>query len=255
MGKRGDNPVVEGGAIHESPLRQEIDHMLEIKNLDVSYGHAKVLHDVSFGIEKGQMAFFTGRNGAGKTTLLKTIIGLLQPQKGSITYQGKEIAGAPPEDLYSRGMRFVGQEKKVFGNLTVRENIEIAAFAGKEPVNQALDKVVALYPKLKNFFHIKAGQLSGGQRQILLVGRALVGDPKLLLIDEPTQGLAAVVIDDIGAILKKLKAQVSAVIVEQNLAMVKYLADRVYILKEGKVAREIVEKSEIADTQGMEEYL
>ena len=229
--------------------------MLEIKNLDVSYGHARVLHDVSFRIDEGEMGFFIGRNGAGKTTLLKTIMGLLKPQKGSIYYQDKPITGMYPEQLYSRGLRYVGQEKKVFANLTVRENIEIAAFGSQEPMDRALEKVVALYSKLKDLLNIKAGQLSGGQRQILLVGRALVGDPKFLLIDEPTQGLAAVVIEDIGIILKKLKEQVSGVIVEQNLAMVKYLADRVYILKEGKLAREITEKSEIADTQGMEEYL
>jgi ABC-type branched-subunit amino acid transport system ATPase component len=179
----------------------------------------------------------------------------LTPQKGSIHYQGTEITAKSPEKLYPLGLRYVGQEKKVFGNLTVRENIEVAAFGSHESMDRALDKVMALYPKLKNFLHIKAGQLSGGQRQILLVGRALVGDPKFLLIDEPTQGLAAVVIEDIGVILKKLKEQVSAVIVEQNLAMVKYLADRVYILKEGKLAKEIGEKTEIADTQGMEGYL
>jgi ABC-type branched-subunit amino acid transport system ATPase component len=229
--------------------------MLEVKNLDVAYGHAKVLHDVSFQIEKGQMVFFIGRNGAGKTTLLKTVMGLMKPQNGSVTYQGMDITGVSPEKLYLQGLRYVAQEKKVFGNLTVRENIEIAAFASGEPLDKALEKVTAIYPKLKNFFGIKAGQLSGGQRQILLVGRALVGDPKLLLIDEPTQGLAAVVIEDIGSILKSLKDQVSAAIVEQNLAIVKHLADRVYILKEGKLAREIDEGSEIADTQGMEEYL
>ncbi len=229
--------------------------MLEIKNLDVAYGHAKVLHDVSFGIEKGEMGFFIGRNGAGKTTLLKTIMGLMKAQKGSIHYLDQEITGKSPEELYVQGLRYVGQEKKVFSNLTVRENIEVAAYGSHEAMDLALEKVLALYPKLKNFLHIKAGQLSGGQRQILLVGRALVGDPKFLLVDEPTQGLAAVVIEDIGVILKKLKEQVSAVIVEQNLAMVKYLADRVYILKEGKLAKEIREKSEIADTQGMEEYL
>jgi ABC-type branched-subunit amino acid transport system ATPase component len=229
--------------------------MLQVKNLDVAYGHAKVLHDVSFRIEKGEMGFFIGRNGAGKTTLLRTIMGLLNPRKGSVNYQDRDITGSPPEDLYARGLRYVGQEKRVFANLTVRENIEIAAFGSHESLDGALEKVIALYPKLRDLLHIKAGQLSGGQRQILLVGRALVGDPKFLLIDEPTQGLAAVVIEDIGVILKKLKEQVSAAIVEQNLAIVKYLADRVYILKEGKLAREITEKSEIADTQGMEEYL
>jgi ABC-type branched-subunit amino acid transport system ATPase component len=114
---------------------------------------------------------------------------------------------------------------------------------------------MSIYPKLKDFLKTKAGQLSGGQRQILLVGRALVGDPKLLLIDEPTQGLAVIVIEDIVKILSSLKDKVSAVIVEQNLAMVNRLADRVHILKEGKVAREIIDKSEISDTRGLEEYL
>jgi ABC-type branched-subunit amino acid transport system ATPase component len=229
--------------------------MLEIKNLDVAYGYAKVLHGISLEIETGQMAFLIGRNGAGKTTLLKTIIGLLKPQKGSITYQGHEISGLSPEEHYLQGLRYVAQEKKVFGNLTVRENIEIAAYASREPVDRALDKVMSIYPKLKGFLETKAGQLSGGQRQILLVGRALVGDPKLLLIDEPTQGLAAVVIEDIVKILTSLKDTVSAVIVEQNLSMVNRLADRIHILKEGKVAREIMDKSEISDTRGLEEYL
>lgn len=229
--------------------------MLEIKNLDVAYGYAKVLHDISLKIETGQMAFIIGRNGAGKTTLLKTIIGLLKPKKGSITYQGDEISNLSSEELYRKGLRYVAQEKKVFGNLTVRENIEIAAYASQEPIDRALDKVMSIYPKLKGFLETKAGQLSGGQRQILLVGRALVGDPTLLLIDEPTQGLAAVVIEDIVKILTGLRGTVSAVIVEQNLSMVNRLADRIHILKEGKVAREIMDKSEILDTRGLEEYL
>lgn len=229
--------------------------MLAVKNLDVAYGHARVLHDVSFNIEKGQMAFFIGRNGAGKTTLLKTIIGLLSPQGGSIIYRGNEISRFTPEQLYGQGMRYVAQEKKVFGNLTVRENLEIAAYSSREPLDRALEKAIGIYPKLKDFLNIKAGQLSGGQRQILLVGRALIGDSNLLLIDEPTQGLAAIVIEEVSRILSHLKDRVSAVIVEQNLATVKRLADRIYILKEGKVAKEIAEKSEISNTRGLEEYL
>lgn len=229
--------------------------MLEIKNLDVSYGFAKILHDISLNIKTGEMAFLIGRNGAGKTTLLKTIIGLLKPQRGSIAYRGKEISNLSPEELYQQGLRYVGQEKKVFGNLTVQENIEIAAFASGEPIDISIKKITSIYPKIKDFLKIKAGKLSGGQRQILLVGRALVGEPKLLLIDEPTQGLAAIVIEEIVNILTGLKEQVSAVIVEQNLAMVNRLADKIYILKEGKVAREINNKSEISDTKKLEEYL
>lgn len=229
--------------------------MLNISMLDVAYGHAKALHDVSLTIEKGQMAFIIGRNGAGKTTLLKSIIGLLKPVKGSILYQGQEVSGLSPEKLTLQGIRYVAQEKKVFGNLTVRENIEIAAHASREPIDRAIERVTGLYPKLGDFLNIKAGQLSGGQRQILLVGRALVGDPKLLLIDEPTQGLAAIVIEEIERILEGLKDRVSALIVEQNLAMVKRLADRVYILKEGKIAKEIVEQAEISDTRKLEEHV
>ena len=229
--------------------------MLNISMLDVAYGHAKALHDVSLTIEKGQMAFIIGRNGAGKTTLLKSIIGLLKPVKGSILYQGQEVSGLSPEKLTLQGIRYVAQEKKVFGNLTVRENIEIAAHASREPIDRALERVTGLYPKLGDFLNIKAGQLSGGQRQILLVGRALVGDPKLLLIDEPTQGLAAIVIEEIERILEGLKDRVSALIVEQNLAMVKRLADRVYILKDGKIAKEIVEQAEISDTRKLEEHV
>lgn len=229
--------------------------MLEVKNLDVAYGHAKALHDVSLKIEKGQMAFMIGRNGAGKTTFLKTVIGLLKPLKGSITYQGHEISDRPPEELYMEGIRYVAQEKKVFGNLTVRENIEIAAYTSQEPLDRAIEKVAEIYPKLKDFLNTKAGQLSGGQRQILLVGRALVGNPKFLLIDEPTQGLAAIIIEEIRNILRNLKGSVSAVIVEQNLAMVNRLADRIYVLKEGKLVKEIKDMSKISDTRELEEYL
>ena len=229
--------------------------MLDVENIEVAYGHAIALHGVSLKIEKGQMAFMIGRNGAGKTTFLKTVIGLLKPLKGSITYQEHEISGRSPEELYLEGIRYVAQEKKVFGNLTVLENIEIAAHSSSEPLDRAIEKVTEIYPKLKDFLNTKAGQLSGGQRQILLVGRALVGDPNLLLIDEPTQGLAAIVIEEIVNILSGLKDKISAVIVEQNLAMVNRLADRIYVMKEGKLAKEIKDRSEIADIRELEEYL
>lgn len=229
--------------------------MLDVKNIEVAYGHAKALHDVSLSIETGHMAFMIGRNGAGKTTFLKTVIGLLKPLKGSITYQGHEILDQSPEKLYLEGMRYVAQEKRVFSNLTVQENIEIAAHASREPLGLAIEKVISIYPKLKNFLNTKAGQLSGGQRQILLVGRALVGNPKLLLIDEPTQGLAAIVIGEIGNILRGLKDRVSTVIVEQNLAMVYSLADQIYVLKEGKLVKEIKDRSKISDTRELEAYV
>jgi len=229
--------------------------MLDVKEIDVYYGHAKVLHDVSLSVNQGEMTFVIGRNGAGKTTLLKTICGVRAPGKGSITYDGQEIAGVPAEKVARRGIRMVAQDKRVFGSLTVRGNIELAAYAANESVSKSVDKVVSLYPKIKDLLHLKAGSLSGGQREILLIGRALVGEPKLLLIDEPTEGLAVVVIEDIFRILGEMKSRVSAVIVEQNLSIVSRLADRVFIMKEGKIEKTISEKAEIANTRELERYL
>ncbi|MGQ9472653.1 MAG: ABC transporter ATP-binding protein [Candidatus Caldatribacteriaceae bacterium] len=229
--------------------------MLRVVDIDVAYGHAKVLHDVSLELEEGKMLFVVGRNGAGKTTFLKTVIGLLRPLKGHIYFDGGDITGLSPEILYRQGIRYVNQDKKVFSNLTVRENVEIAAFSSGESLSEALDKLLGIYPKMKEFLDLKAGQLSGGQRQILLIGQALVGNPRLLLVDEPTQGLAAIVINEIARILQNLKGKVSAVIVEQNLPLVSRLADVAVVLKEGKVSRVLSNAVEIGNATLLEKAL
>jgi ABC-type branched-subunit amino acid transport system ATPase component len=230
--------------------------LLDVKEIDVAYGRAKVLHEVSLRLSQGEMVFIVGRNGAGKTTLLKTISGLMKPINGAIVFEGNNTQGMSAVKLARNGIRYVAQDKKVFGNLTVRDNIELAAYASGDDLSTAIQKVSSIYPKLNDFMDNKAGGLSGGQREILLIGRALVGDPKLLLIDEPTEGLAAIVIDDILRILKQMKeANVSAIIVEQNLSVVNRLADRVYIMKDGKVIREIADRSEIGDIKELESYL
>ncbi|MGQ9746165.1 MAG: ABC transporter ATP-binding protein [Candidatus Caldatribacteriaceae bacterium] len=229
--------------------------MLRVVDIDVAYGHAKVLHDVSLELEEGKMLFVVGRNGAGKTTFLKTVIGLLRPLKGHIYFDGGDITGLSPEILYRQGIRYVNQDKKVFSNLTVRENVEIAAFSSGESLSEALDKLLGIYPKMKEFLDLKAGQLSGGQGQILLIGQALVGNPRLLLVDEPTQGLAAIVINEIARILQNLKGKVSAVIVEQNLPLVSRLADVAVVLKEGKVSRVLSNAVEIGNATLLEKAL
>jgi ABC-type branched-subunit amino acid transport system ATPase component len=230
--------------------------LLDVIGIDVGYGHAMVLHEVSLKLSKGEMVFVVGRNGAGKTTLLKTISGIMKPAKGSITYEGKDTRGLNAEKLARRGIRFVAQDKKVFSHLTVRDNLQLAAHASGEKMVKAIQKATSIYPDMSKFMDNRAGKLSGGQREILLIGRALVGSPKLLLIDEPTEGLAAIVIKDISRILNRLKAEnVSAIIVEQNLSLVNRLADRIYVMKEGKVIKEIVDKSEMEDTSDLENYL
>jgi ABC-type branched-subunit amino acid transport system ATPase component len=230
--------------------------LLEVNGIHVAYGRARVLHDVSLRLNRGEMVFIVGRNGAGKTTLLKTINGLMKPSEGRITYEGNEINGLSPVKLARRGMRYVAQDKKVFANLTVRGNIELAAHATGEEMPNAISTVTDIYPDMAQFLESKAGGLSGGQREILLIGRAMIGKPKLLLIDEPTEGLAAIVIEDILRILRRMKEEnVSAIIVEQNLSVVSRLADRIYVLKEGKVIRELMERAEIKNTTELEAYL
>jgi ABC-type branched-subunit amino acid transport system ATPase component len=229
--------------------------MLSVKNIDVAYGHAKVLHDISLELAHGEMVFIAGRNGAGKTTFLKSIAGFVKPSQGTIMFYDKNIAGLPPEKVALLGIRYVFQDKRVFSQLTVKENLELAAYPVKEKVSDAIAKVISIYPKIEKFLELRAGSLSGGQRQILLIGRALVGNPKLLLIDEPTEGLAAGTINDILNVLAMMKGKVPMIIVEQNLSVVGMLADKVYIMKEGKFIREVTDKSEMKDKLQLEQCL
>jgi len=229
--------------------------MLSVKNIDVAYGHARVLHDISLELEAGSMVFIAGRNGAGKTTFLKSVAGFMKPVAGTISFLGKDITGMPPEKVALLGIRYVFQDKRVFSNLTVKENLELAAYPVKEKTSRAIEKVMSIYPKMEKFLSLRAGSLSGGQRQILLIGRALVGDPKLLLIDEPTEGLAAGTINDILNVLAMMKGKVSMIIVEQNLSVVGMLAEKVYIMREGKIVQTCAQKEEITDKTRLEQYL
>ena len=229
--------------------------MLEVRNVHVAYGHARVIHGIDLVLMPGEMVFIVGRNGAGKTTLLKTIAGLMKPVKGDIRFEGRSMAGEPPERLARCGFRFVAQDKKVFSSLSVRANIALAAHGAGTSLEKAWAQAVQLYPKLDEFRDLPAGRLSGGQREILLIGRALIGTPRLLLVDEPTEGLAAIVIEDIFKILNGMRHTLSFIIVEQNLSVVSRLADRIYVMKEGQLIREITDRNDIADTALLETYL
>jgi len=229
--------------------------LLEVREIDVSYGRAQALHQISIAVADGERVFMVGRNGAGKTTLLKTVAGFLAPSRGSIQFAGREIAGLPAEEVARGGIRYVFQDKRVFTKLTVRENIEIAAHAARMKLAEAIERVVEIYPKMTRFLDSPAGGLSGGQRQLLLLGRALLGQPRLLLIDEPTEGLSAGAIDEVFEVLEKSKGRVAMVIVEQNLSVVRQLADRVYAIKEGRVCSEFRDMAAIADPTVLEQVL
>jgi len=229
--------------------------LLSVENLDVHYGPAQVLHGVSLNLQEGELVCVVGRNGAGKTTLLRTIGGFMRPAGGAVRFRGKRIDGLPLEDVALMGIRYVYQDKRVFGDLTVRENIELAAYPTNQSLNEAIAKVVAIHPKMESLLDSKAKGLSGGERQILLIGRALIGSPQLLLVDEPTEGLAAIIIGEIIDILLKMKNKVTMVVVEQNLATVARLADRLYVMKEGFFSREIFDKEIIENPSCYEEEL
>jgi ABC-type branched-subunit amino acid transport system ATPase component len=229
--------------------------LLTVDGVDVHYGSAQVLHEVSIHVGEGELVCIVGRNGAGKTTLLKTIAGFIKPTEGSVTFEGQRTNGVRPDRIALKGNKYVFQDKRVFGDLTVRENIQLAAYPLKANMDESITRLLSISEKMKIYLDSKAKGLSGGERQMLLIGRALVGNPKLLLIDEPTEGLAAKVIGDISRILTKMKHKVSMTVVEQNLAIVSQLADRVYIMKEGNVLEEITDRRLINDQSYIESLL
>jgi ABC-type branched-subunit amino acid transport system ATPase component len=209
------------------------------------------LFDVSLEIDAGEVVVVVGRNGAGKTTLFRTIAGFLNQDKGSIFFKGEDVGNLPAYEVAIRGLKYIQQDKHVFADLTVRENLELGSYATKD---YDWDRVLDHFPKLKTIMDRKGGNLSGGERQMLLMAQSLLGKPELVLMDEPTEGLAPHVIDDLKGTFKKLREQTTMVIIEQNLPLTAEIADRVYAMKEGKMVAEITEKQEI---QGLtfEKYL
>jgi len=227
------------------------EKMLSVKNLNVSYQALHVLFDVSIEIDAGEVVVVVGRNGAGKTTLFRTIAGFLNQDKGSIYFKGEDVGNLPAYEVAVRGLKYIQQDKHVFADLTVRENLELGSYATKD---YDWDRVLDYFPKLKTIMDRKGGNLSGGERQMLLISQSLLGKPELVLMDEPTEGLAPHVIDDLKGTFKKLREQTTMVIIEQNLPLTAEVADRVYAMKEGKMVAEITEKQEIQELT-FEKYL
>ena len=229
----------------------ENNRVLEVKDLSVSYQKLRVVFDVSIEISAGEVVVVVGRNGAGKTTLFRTICGFLKQDKGTILFKGENIGALPPYEVALKGLKYIQQDKHVFADLTVRENLELGSYATKD---YEWDRVLEHFPKLRTLMDRKGGNLSGGERQMLLMAQSLLGKPDLVLMDEPTEGLAPHVIDDLRAVFKKIREQTTLVIIEQNLPLTAEVADRVYAMKEGKIVAEIVNKQEIKDLK-FEKYL
>jgi branched-chain amino acid transport system ATP-binding protein len=208
---------------------------LAVDGVDAFYGESHVLHSVSLRVAEGRVLALLGRNGAGKTTCMNTVIGWLRPRRGRVLLFGEPIERLSPEAISRKGVGLVPQGRRVFPTLTVRENLRVAFQKGSGV--WILERVFELFPRLKERAEQHAGTLSGGEQQMLAIGRALMGNPRLLLMDEPSEGLAPLIVAEVGRTIAKLKAQgQSIMLVEQNVKMALELADEAAILNTGRVA-------------------
>lgn len=222
--------------------KMENEKILRVKDLSVSYQKLRVVFDVSLDVRPGEVVVIVGRNGAGKTTLFRTISGFLKKDKGTIQFKGREIGDLWAYEVALMGLKYIQQDKHVFSDLTVRENLELGSYATRD---HNWEPVLDHFPKLRTLMDRKGGNLSGGEKQMLLIAMALLGKPSLVLMDEPTEGLAPHVVNEMKDSIKRIRNETTLMIIEQNLPLTAEVADRVYAMKEGKIVAEVVDREEI----------
>ncbi len=210
--------------------------MFEIRGLSVNYGGIEAVRDISFSVEEGTIVTLIGANGAGKSTTLRTIAGLVKPRSGKIEFMGEDITGKDPAYIVGRGITMVPEGRKIFPDLTVLENLRIGAYLRKDNIEGDLDWVFSLFPRLKERSWQYGGTLSGGEQQMLAVGRALMSRPKMIMMDEPSLGLAPLIVRDIFSIMREInKEGVTILLVEQNANMALQVADMGYVMETGVI--------------------
>jgi branched-chain amino acid transport system ATP-binding protein len=232
--------------------------MLEVEQLDVAYGDLQVLWDVNLEVERGKMVALVGPNGAGKTTLLKTIAGLMRPQRGAIRFKGHCIEAQAAHEIVNLGIALVPEWKGVFYSLNVLENLQLGAFPGRarEKKAESLARVLQIFPRLEERKQQRSSTLSGGERQMLGIGRALMSQPELLILDEPSLGLAPLLVEHIFDILGQIQKQgVSILIVEQNVRLALEICDHAYILDNGRIVDQGAGRELLSNDKVREAYL
>lgn len=211
------------------------DSLLELTDVNSGYGQVHVLFDVSLTVPNGSIVALVGRNGAGKTTTLKTTMGKLEPLSGEIQFEGNRLNGLDPSEISQRGIAFVPETRRIFPHLTVAENLRIGHL-GHDVDSPDFDTIFEYFPRLEERMTQEAGQMSGGEQQMLTIARALVSDPDLLLVDEPTEGLMPTLVEDLAEILEQINRDGTTILlVEQNIDMALSLSDYVYVIDEGRI--------------------
>ena len=231
--------------------------VLSVKNLEVSYGTIPALHGIDLDVDKGEIVTLIGANGAGKTTTLRTISGLLKPRNGSVTFNGKDITGVKPHVITARGISHVPEGRGIFANLTVHDNLELGAYLRKDKVQkEEFERVYTLFPVLKERIKQNAGTLSGGEQQMLAISRALMAKPAVLLLDEPSLGLAPQMVQTIFRVIREINAEGTTILlVEQNAHMALVTAHRGYVMETGRITLTDDTKALLASDRIKKAYL
>ncbi len=231
--------------------------MLEVAGLNAFYGWAHILFDLSLTVGRGEVVVLLGRNGAGKSTTMKSVVGLAPPKSGTVTFQGAQIAGQPPHRIVHAGLGYVPEERRIFTDLTVAENLEV----GRQPPRGdapewAPESLFAMFPNLAEMQGRPAGQMSGGEQQMLTIARSLMGNPSLILLDEPSEGLAPVIVNQMAVTIRELKARgLSVLLSEQNLRFARMVSDRAYIIEKGRIRWEGTMTDLDGDDEARQKYL
>jgi branched-chain amino acid transport system ATP-binding protein len=243
----GDGQVAKDGA-----------PVLELRNVSTHYGLIAVLRDVNVEIRPGEIVCLLGGNASGKSTTLKTILGMVTPSQGEVVYDGEPISGLSTTEIVGRGVTMVPENRRLFTRMTVRENLELGSYlrTDKDKIREDLDRVMELFPRLRERLTQKAGTLSGGEQQMVAMSRALMADPRVLLMDEPSMGLAPVLVDQVFQIIQDInKLGTTIFVVEQNANMALSIADRGYVLQTGQIVLSDTAEALLKNPQMREAYL
>lgn len=232
--------------------------VLELRKVDTHYGPIQILHDVDVVVYPGEIVCLLGGNASGKTTTLKTILGYVEPSNGDVLLDGQKISGLPTQEIVDRGISMVPENRRLFKRMTVRENLEIGAFlrSDRQKIEEDMENVFQLFPRVKERLNQRAGTLSGGEQQMVAVGRALMARPKVLLMDEPSMGLAPILVEQNFEIIQRINEEGTTVfVVEQNANMALSIADRGYVLQTGRIVLSDTSENLIHNEQMRQAYL